>query len=158
MVSNHPTPHPTVRRKEPCQKEPSSLPTPRGGARGARPRAIENMHEFSIATSLLEIISQEARAHQGARVTAVTLRIGTLSGVVPEALEFAFQVLSEGTVAEGARLVIERVALRIACNACGTASMPADPFIICPLCGSVDVEIKAGRELDIESMEIEVGG
>jgi hydrogenase nickel incorporation protein HypA/HybF len=116
------------------------------------------MHEFSIATSLLEIISQEASAYGGARVKAVNLRIGTLSGVVPEALEFAFQVLSEGTVAEGARLVIERTALRIACNACGTVSMPDDPFIICPLCGSADVEIKEGRELDMESMEIEDGG
>jgi hydrogenase nickel incorporation protein HypA/HybF len=116
------------------------------------------MHEFSIATSLLEIISQEAIAYQGARVEEVTLKIGTLSGVVPEALEFAFQVLSEGTVADGARLVIERVALRIACRACGTESMPADPFIICPQCGSADVEIRAGRELEIESMEIEEGG
>ncbi|MBW2078837.1 MAG: hydrogenase maturation nickel metallochaperone HypA, partial [Deltaproteobacteria bacterium] len=56
------------------------------------------MHEFSIATSLLEIISQEALAYQGAKVKAVRLKVGTLSGVVPEALEFAFQVLSEGTV------------------------------------------------------------
>jgi len=119
---------------------------------------MDTMHEFSIATSLLEIISQEACAYQGARVKAVTLKIGTLSGVVPEALEFAFQVLSEGTIAEGARLVIERIALRIVCNACGTASMPADFFIICPHCGSGDVEIKEGRELDIESMEIEDGG
>jgi len=131
---------------------------PTGGARAARLGAIDTMHEFSIATSLLEIISQEASAYGGAMVKAVTLRIGTLSGVVPEALEFAFQVLSEGTVAEGARLVIERIALRIVCNACGTVSMPADPFIICPLCGSADVEIKEGRELNIESMEIEDGG
>jgi len=115
------------------------------------------MHEFSIAESLLEIISQEARAYRGAKVKAVTLRIGTLSGVVPEALEFAFQVLSEDTLAEGARLVIERTALRIVCNTCGTESMPDDPFIICPVCGSADVEIKEGRELDIESMEIDDG-
>jgi hydrogenase nickel incorporation protein HypA/HybF len=118
---------------------------------------MDTMHEFSIATSLLEIISQEARAYQGARVKAVTLRIGTLSGVVPEALEFAFQVLSEDTVAKGARLVIERVSLRIACNTCGMVSTPADPFIICPHCKSGDVEIRAGRELEIESMEIEDG-
>jgi hydrogenase nickel incorporation protein HypA/HybF len=119
---------------------------------------MDTMHEFSIATSLLEIISQESLSYRGARVKAVKLKIGTLSGVVPEALEFAFQVLSEGTVAEGARLVIERVVLGIACNACGRSSMPVDPFIICPHCGSGDVEIKAGRELEIESMEIEDGG
>lgn len=116
------------------------------------------MHEFSIATSLLSIIAEEAVQFQGARVKTVTLKIGTLSGVVPEALEFAFQVLSEDTVAEGARLVIERVALRIECNDCGTASMPTDPYIICPCCGSGEVEIKAGRELEIESMEVEDGG
>lgn len=116
------------------------------------------MHEFSIATSLLSIITEETVQYQGAQVKAVALRIGTLSGVVPEALEFAFQVLSEGTVAEGAKLVIERVALRIECNACGTTSTPTDPFIICPCCGSGEVEIMAGRELEIESMEIEDGG
>ena len=116
------------------------------------------MHEFSIATSLLSIITEEAVQFQGAKVKTVTLKIGTLSGVVPEALEFAFQVLGEGTVAEGARLVIERVELRIECNACGAASMPTDPFIVCPHCGSGDVEIRSGRELDIVSMEIEDGG
>jgi hydrogenase nickel incorporation protein HypA/HybF len=138
--------------------EPSFRTRSRGEARGARLGAIDVMHEFSIAASLLEIITEEACAHGGSKVKAVSLRIGTLSGVVPEALEFAFQALSEGTVAEGARLVIERAALRIVCNACGTVSMPADPFIICPLCGSADVEIKEGRELNIESMEIEDGG
>ncbi len=116
------------------------------------------MHEFSIATSLLSIINEETVQFQGARVKTVTLKIGTLSGVVPEALEFAFQVLSEGTVAEGATLVIERVALCIECNACGTTSTPTDPFIICPHCGSGEVEIRQGRELEIESMEIEDGG
>ncbi|MBW1691781.1 MAG: hydrogenase maturation nickel metallochaperone HypA, partial [Deltaproteobacteria bacterium] len=111
----------------------------RGGALGAKLGALKHMHEFSIATSLLEIISQEALAYQGAKVKAVRLKVGTLSGVVPEALEFAFQVLSEGTVAEGSRLVIERVALCIACNACGTECTPADPFILCSHCGSRDV-------------------
>jgi hydrogenase nickel incorporation protein HypA/HybF len=129
----------------------------RGDAPHPRCGAMDVMHEFSIAASLLEIISQEAAAYPGAKVKTVTLKIGSLSGVLPEALEFAFQALSQGTVAEGVQLVIERTALCIVCNSCGTASMPADPFIICPLCGSADVEIRAGRELDIESMEIEDG-
>jgi len=116
------------------------------------------MHEFSIATSLLSIITDEAARFQGAPVTTVNLRIGTLTAVVPEALEFAFQALSRGTVAEGANLVIERVALRVACNACGMESIPTDPFIICSHCGSGDVDIRSGRELEIESMEIEDGG
>lgn len=115
------------------------------------------MHEFSIATSLLSIIDEEAVKFQEARVKTVTLKIGTLSGVVPEALDFAFQVLSEGTVAEGALLVIERTPLCIECNTCGTTSTLIDPFLICPCCGSVEVEIRQGRELEIESMEIEDG-
>jgi len=115
------------------------------------------MHEFSIATSLLSIIAGEAARFQGASVKTVNLRIGTLSGVVPEALEFAFHALSPGTVAEGAHLVIEKVALRIACNACGIESIPTEPFMVCPRCGSGDVDIRSGRELEIESMEIEDG-
>jgi hydrogenase nickel incorporation protein HypA/HybF len=113
------------------------------------------MHEFSIATSLLQIITEEARPFKGARVRTVRLRIGTLSGILPDALRFAFEIITEGTVAEGAALVIEEVPMIVSCRACGKVSAPDDPFILCPGCGSGDADIKGGRELEIESMEIE---
>lgn len=114
------------------------------------------MHELSIAQSLLEILEQEAKARGAAKVTRVKLRIGALSGVVREALEFAFEVASGGTVAEGASLEIEEVPVRIRCPRCGVLEQEG-PFLVCPRCGEVGV-LLSGRELEIDSMEIEDGG
>ena len=115
------------------------------------------MHEFGIAQSLLEIVEQQALPYRGAKVIKVQLRIGKLSGVLPDALRFAFEALSTGGVAEGAFLVIEEVPLRIRCDQCGKVSIVDDPFMICPYCGLTDVEMIEGRELEIRSMEIEDG-
>ena len=115
------------------------------------------MHEFSIAQSLLEIIEQEALPYAGAKVISIKLRIGKLSGVIPDALRFAFQAISTGGRAEGASLVIEEVPLRIKCNQCNKVGIMDDPFMICPYCEGKDVEMIAGRELEIKEMEIEDG-
>jgi len=115
------------------------------------------MHEFGIAQSLLEIVEQEALPYRGSRVTRVKLLIGKLSGVIPDALRFAFEVISMGGIAEGASLVIEEVPLRIQCNQCRRVSIMDDPFLICPHCEGTDVEMIAGRELEIKDMEIEDG-
>ena len=115
------------------------------------------MHEFSIAQSLLEIIEREALPYGGTRVTAVTLRIGKLSGVMPDALRFGFETLSRGGMAEGASLIIEEVPLRIKCHHCGAESAMDDPFLLCPRCNGSEVEMIAGRELEIKEMEIDDG-
>ena len=115
------------------------------------------MHEFSIAQSLLEIIERETVPYARAKVTTLTLRIGKLSGVMPDALRFAFEAISTGGIAEGASLVIEEVPLRIKCNQCRKDIIVGDPFLICPHCQGTDVEMIAGRELEIRDMEIEDG-
>ncbi len=115
------------------------------------------MHESAIAQSLLEIIEQETLPYAGAKVTTLTLRIGKLSGVMPEALTFAFEALSMGSRSEGASLIIEEVPLSIKCNQCGRVHIVDDPFMICPHCEGTDVEMIAGRELEIRNMEIEDG-
>ena len=115
------------------------------------------MHEFGIAQSLLEIVEQEALPYKGARVTRIKLLIGKLSGVMPDALRFAFEALRIGGITEEAFLEIEEMPLRIKCSQCGKKSILNDPFLICPQCESKDVEIIAGRELQIINMEIEDG-
>ena len=112
------------------------------------------MHELAVAQGLLEIVEQEARSYEGARVVRIWLRIGKLSAVVPEALRFAFDAITRGGMAEGAALEIEEVSLSIRCHACEEVFIVEDPFMICPRCGGVDVELVSGRELEIRSMEI----
>jgi len=109
--------------------------------------------------------SPEPPRHRGAgspslwraKVTSVGVRIGKLSGVIPDALRFAFEVASTGGRAEGASLLIETVPVSIACNQCKKVTIMDDPFLICPHCNGSDVELIAGRELEIKDMEIEDG-
>ncbi|RLB08264.1 MAG: hydrogenase maturation nickel metallochaperone HypA [Deltaproteobacteria bacterium] len=115
------------------------------------------MHELAIAQSLLKIVEQEALPFRGARVTRIKLRIGKLSAVVPDALRFAFEVISQGGIAEGASLEIEEVPLRLRCHQCKEVFVVEGPFLICPHCEGLDVEMVSGRELEIKSMEIEDG-
>jgi hydrogenase nickel incorporation protein HypA/HybF len=115
------------------------------------------VHEFAVAQSLLEIIEQEARPYAGAQVTRIKLRIGKLSAVVPDALRFAFEAITRGGIAEKACLEIEEVPLSIRCQKCQADFVVDDPFMICPQCGAIAVEMIAGRELEIKSMEIADG-
>lgn len=110
------------------------------------------MHELAIADSIVRIASEHAGER---RVTKVELRVGHLRQVVPSALEFSFQLVAEGTPVEGAELAIEDVAATAACRACGREAT-LDPFpLACSLCGSSDVEVTAGEELLVESLELE---
>jgi hydrogenase nickel incorporation protein HypA/HybF len=110
------------------------------------------MHELALAESVVEIAVRHAGAR---RVEAVNLQIGRLRQVVPSALEFAFELLAAGTVAEGAELRIEEIPVRVRCRAC-TAENETDEFPLrCSSCGSLDVDVVGGEELQVESLELE---
>ncbi len=108
------------------------------------------MHEASLMGELLAIVDRAARTEGGGPVRTVHLRIGEMAGVNEEALRFAFEVMSKGTAAEGSKLEIEKVPLRARCGACGADSNPADFVFRCPACGSGDVMILAGREMEVD--------
>ena len=113
------------------------------------------MHELSIAMSIVEIACEESARHGNAPIEAVHLRLGTLSGVVKEALLFSWGVACDGTPAAGSRLAIEDVPVRIWCSHCGAEHTLAGPFeMLCPHCGAVVTEIRAGRELDVTALEL----
>jgi len=110
------------------------------------------VHELSIAESILDIAATEAATHRAAAVTAIKIRLGDFTGVVREALEFAFEIARQGTVAASARLEIESVPLRTRCPSCDVPGS-SDFCFICERCGT-PLEILSGREMQLESIEM----
>ena len=108
------------------------------------------MHELSITQSIVDLVADHAG---DSRVVAVHLSVGRLSGVVPDAVRFCFDLLTEGTPLAGARLDIEEPAGRARCGACGTDFTLVDLVLLCA-CGSAAVELLAGRELRVTSLEV----
>jgi hydrogenase nickel incorporation protein HypA/HybF len=112
------------------------------------------MHELSIALSLVEMASAAAADAGAGPITAVHLRLGAMSGVVREALEFSFEIAAEGTPLEGARLAIEELPLIIHCPVCDQDVQPAGPTSFrCPQCNTPSANVVQGRELDLVALE-----
>jgi hydrogenase nickel incorporation protein HypA/HybF len=114
------------------------------------------MHEMGIVQSIMEILEQQAAIHQARRVTRVSLEFGALTGIMPAAIEFAFEVLSKDSIAEGAHLDITVIPMKARCFDCGqeTTLEVYQPF--CPACSSGALKIIQGRdEMRIASLEIE---
>jgi hydrogenase nickel incorporation protein HypA/HybF len=110
------------------------------------------VHELSIAESVVRIAVENAA---GRRVARVEVRAGALRQVVPSALDFAFELVARGTVAEGAELVIEEVAAEGICRRCGAHTVLEDFPLICGRCGALDLEVVAGEELVVDSLDLE---
>lgn len=111
------------------------------------------MHELSIASSIIDIVNENLSQHPGARATKVKVAIGSHCGVVPESLRFCFPLAAEGTPAENAQLLIEEKNLMVKCQTCNQG--PAEtPGLVCPHCGSFEVSVTSGMELDLISIEI----
>ena len=110
------------------------------------------MHELSIADAIVQI----ALTHAGERkIEAIELKVGHLRQVVPDALAFAFTLVSEGTVAEGAELLLEEVPAAGVCRDCGEESEFEGFPLACEGCGSLDVEVVRGEELLVDALVME---
>jgi hydrogenase nickel incorporation protein HypA/HybF len=113
------------------------------------------MHEVSLMRNLLAVVEDAAAREGRCSVRKIHLRIGELSGVSVEALRFAFEVLSSGTVAEGGTLEYEIVPLSVQCRDCGDEFHPRELVFRCPVCGSAVLDIKAGREMEVDYINVE---
>jgi hydrogenase maturation protease len=123
---------------------------------GDRGNKTGDMHELSIALSILNVVEEEARRHGEGRVVAVHLKVGPLAGVIPEALRSAYELAREGSSFPDSRLVIEEVPLVGWCPACaGERPLVSMQQLCCPDCGTPTPEIIRGRELDIVAFEVE---
>jgi hydrogenase nickel incorporation protein HypA/HybF len=110
------------------------------------------MHELSVSSAVLESVLRHAR---GRRVTSVRLRVGHLRQVVPDSLDFYWGIVTRDTVAAGSVLEQDVIPARLACTACRDEWSIELPVFRCPGCGGADVEVTAGDELEVESIEVE---
>lgn len=108
------------------------------------------MHELAIAEGLVDAVRQRL---PGQRITCVRLEIGALSGVVADSVRFCFDLVTEGTTLEGARLEIAQPPAVCHCRVCGTDFEPDGPFALCP-CGSAEVTVLTGQDLTITSVQV----
>lgn len=115
------------------------------------------MHELSITQSIVNICSEEAKKHNVRKVTEIRIKIGELCGLVPECIQTYFDLVSSGTRVEGARLMIEKVPMKVICNNCGFEETVSSKFIRCSSCGSENFKIMGGNEFYIDSLEVENG-
>lgn len=113
------------------------------------------MHELSVTQGILAVVLEHAQEAKARRVTRVDLRIGDMSGIVDDSVQFYFDFLSRDTLAEGARLHFVRVPVRFRCHNCNTEFEPKDRDWVCPNCGSIGGQIIAGQEMAVESIEVE---
>lgn len=113
------------------------------------------MHELSVCQALLTQVEAIAVQEQAKCVTAIQVRIGPLSGVVPDLLEQAFPLVSAGSIAEQACLRLEQSGVRVRCQHCGKESDVQPNRLLCSHCGDYHTQLISGDELLLVSVELE---
>ena len=114
------------------------------------------MHELAIINDMIALAETElSRIGAVDKVNTITIRVGCLSGASPEALRFAFDVVVLSTRFCGARLVILQPRITCRCRTCGRAHEAMELLFQCPSCGGCEVEIEGGRDLCLESIEVQ---
>lgn len=113
------------------------------------------VHELAVTQSVLDIALEKAKEAHATRVTGINLVIGEMSSVVDDCVQFYFDFLSQDSIASGATLSFERIPAKLRCRQCGHSFTPDEPPWSCPTCHQWDVEILAGQELYIDSIEVE---
>ena len=132
-----------------CVSRRDSLPIPGTRSIVTGSKAVQ-MHELAIAESVIEAVLERTGDKQ---VTCVRLTVGRLAGVVPDALAFCFELAAAGTALEGAELEMVHLSGRAHCRSCDQDFRKDDLVLLCQ-CGSADVEVVAGRELSVTSVEV----
>jgi len=113
------------------------------------------VHELAVTQSMLDLALRHAARAGAQRITRINLVVGEVSGIVDESVQFYFDFVSKGTLAEGAQLAFEWQPARFRCRACGHEFALQDGNWVCPACQALGGEFIAGREFYMESIEVE---
>jgi hydrogenase nickel incorporation protein HypA/HybF len=113
------------------------------------------MHELSVTESVLEIACRHAKKEQAVSVTDIYLVIGRLSSIIDDSIQFYWDIISKGTLCEGAMLHFKRIPAKLICLECQQEYTLGNELQACPNCGSARVKVLSGDEFNLESIEIE---
>lgn len=113
------------------------------------------MHELSVAQNIIEIVEGSAKQQGAAYVTVVEIEVGAISGVIPDNLEFAWEIAVKDTMLDKSTLKIDFIAAQARCLNCATEFVMDDIYGICPVCNSTQYDIIHGKELRVKSIHIE---
>lgn len=113
------------------------------------------MHEMSVVNSIIKICSEEVEHRNIKKVNSIKLMVGELAGLVPECISYYFDIATKDSNISGAKLIIEKIPLKIKCNTCGYEGSADKKKFICPSCNGYKLQIKEGREFYIKSMEVD---
>ena len=113
------------------------------------------MHELSVTESVLQIALTHAEQAEARRILRIDLAVGALSGIVGESVQFYFDFVSKGTLAEGAQLVFHHLPARFRCQSCRAEYEPEGLDWTCPLCQALQPQAIGGQEFRVESIEVE---
>ncbi len=112
------------------------------------------MHELSIAQEIISIVQENLPEGNGHPVKSVKLRIGKLTNILPDSLEFCFDALIKSTPLDGAKLDIQHIPVSVKCRQCGLTHEIEGVAFLCPSCASSDIQMVAGNELQVSEIEI----
>lgn len=113
------------------------------------------MHEYAVTKNMVEIAVDEAKKAGAVRIIEIRLVIGDLSTIIDESVQLYFDIISEGTVAHGAKLLFRRVPAEFKCQSCGLVYNKPVKGFDCPNCGNLGFSTGTGKEFYIESLEVE---
>jgi hydrogenase nickel incorporation protein HypA/HybF len=115
------------------------------------------MHELAVTQEILSIVLAEAESNGAKRINKVRVKVGEMTAVVGDCVCFYFDIISRGTIAEGAGVEIENIPIEARCSACGKVYRASELDFLCPFCGGIGSLI-SGRELLVEEIEIDRSG
>ncbi|MBL8063502.1 MAG: hydrogenase maturation nickel metallochaperone HypA [Anaerolineales bacterium] len=113
------------------------------------------MHELAVTQSLLKIALEHAEKANAKQVTALSIVIGELSSMVDDSIQFYWETIAKGTIAEKAILKFRRIPAELQCMTCFMKYRPTDKELVCPQCGGVGAKIISGEEFFLEAIDVE---
>jgi hydrogenase nickel incorporation protein HypA/HybF len=113
------------------------------------------MHELPVTQNILDIATKYADEAGASRILSLNITIGALASIIDDSIQFYWDIISEGTKAEGAKLYFQRIPIKMKCLNCERDYQPEDHISNCPDCGSTHVQVIAGQEFFLDSIDVE---